>query len=307
MHAILGFAASELIPTDPSFAMAAMTHRVKAIRSIKKRLSEASRASTSYEEANALVATCYALTFQSISLEDGLAEYMTFIRGIVIVGMQMMFGRIKPIFDNMFEQDSESVLAPYMDGLPLIQRGWVDSAVDSLTSLRQLCTEQLEIEYADKLLATAQPLYTNSFEGEFWLLSHMHQLHKSPIGAMLTDLTLNIAYKASTKVYAWWMFLPHATFQNLIKPNSQIILLLHAHWIALTEVMSFILQQEREARAKAPQPQPKQPDEKPDIGFVRWLRYLNARVDYEHQIYNQWPMWVDEQLEKDITFFGKRL
>jgi hypothetical protein len=167
MHAILGFAASELIPTDPSLAMAAMTHRVKAIRSIKKSLSEASRANTNYEEANALVATCYALTFQSISLEDGLAEYMTFIRGIVIVGMQMMFGGIKPIFDNMFEQDSDKVLAPLMEGLPLIQRGWVDSAVESLTSLRQLCTEELEIEYAGKLLATAELLYTNSYDGKF--------------------------------------------------------------------------------------------------------------------------------------------
>ena len=101
MHAILGFAASELLCTDPTLITAAMSHRVKAIKAIKKRLAEASKMNTSYEEANALVATCFALTFQSVSLDDGLAEYLTFIRGIVIVAMQMMFRNIRPMFDNL--------------------------------------------------------------------------------------------------------------------------------------------------------------------------------------------------------------
>lgn len=43
-----------------------------------------------------------------------------------------------------------------------------------------------------------------------------------------------------------------------------------------------------------------------DPGFIRWLKHLNARVDYGHQAYNQWPLWVDEQLDRDMTFFGKR-
>lgn len=165
MHAILGFAASELIPTDPSLITAAMNHRVKAIKAIKKRLGEASKSTTTYEEANAMVATCFALTFQSVSLEDGLAEYMTFIRGILIVGMQMMFKGIKPIFVNMLEDDTQNILAPYMEGLPLIQRGWADSAVEAIKGLRPLCVEQVEIEYYGHLLDIAEKLYTSSFDG----------------------------------------------------------------------------------------------------------------------------------------------
>lgn len=95
--------------------------------------------------------------------------------------------------------------------------------------------------------------------------------------------------------------LPHSTFQEMINLNSQVIILLHSHWISLSQIMTFISEQEYAVRDK----EPKASDQGVDLGFIRWLRFLNARVDYEHQIYNQWPMWVDEQLEKDITFFGK--
>ncbi|KAK5997010.1 Zn(2)-C6 fungal-type transcription factor afumD-like protein [Cladobotryum mycophilum] len=272
MHAILGFAASELMHTDTSLVSVAMNHRIKAIKAIKKRLVEASRSDTSYEEANALVATCFALTFQSVSLDDGLAEYMTFIRGILIIGMQMMFKSIKPIFDNLFDQDQDRVLAPYMEGLPLIERSWAEAAVEAISNLRPLCVQQVEIEYYDQLMNIASHLLTNSYE----------------------------AYKANSKQYGWWMMLPHATFQELINPNNQVVILLHSHWISLSQIMAFINQQEYEVRDKKPSRQ----DGRIDPGFIRWLKFLNARVDYEHQMFNQWPMWVDEQLDEDISFLG---
>lgn len=275
MHAILGFAASQLMSTDSSLVAAAMSHRVKAIRSIKKRLVENARTGTSHEEANALVATCFALTFQSVSLDDGMAEYMTFIRGIVIVGMQMVFKGIKPIFSTIFEPEQDELLAPYMQDLPLIQRGWADQARDAINNLRDLCVEPVEIEYQEKLNAVVEKLYSNSWG----------------------------AYKAHTQQYGWWMMLPHNVFQELISPDNQVIMLLHTHWIALAQIMTFITQQEYEVREKTA---PTNVDEPLDPGFHRWLRYLNARIDYEHQMFNQWPLWVDEQLERDLTFFGKR-
>ncbi|KAK7415533.1 hypothetical protein QQZ08_012311 [Neonectria magnoliae] len=275
MHAILGFSASQLIANDPGVVASAMTHRVKAIKAIKRRLAETSRASITYEEANAMVATCYALTFQSVSLDDGLAEYLTFIRGIMIVGMQMMFRGIKPIFGNMLEQDQDQILEPFMENLPLIQKTWADAALEGITNLKPLCLEQVEVEYHQALVDIVQNLYVNSWD----------------------------AYKAYTKQYGWWMLLPHHQFQELINPNNQVMLLLHSHWISLNEIMAFITQQELLARQKAPPPCENQADIDP--GFQRWLRYMNAHVDYEHQIYNQWPMWVEEQLNRDISFFGK--
>ncbi|KAM0399989.1 hypothetical protein ACHAQC_003274 [Fusarium culmorum] len=276
MHAILGFSASELMRDDPSILSSAMNHRIKAIRAIKKRLAETDKSSMNYEEANAMVATCFALTFQSVSLDDGLAEYLTFIRGIMIVGMQMMFRGIKPIFENMFEQDQDALLEPLMQGLPLIPKGFTDSAFEALTNLKPLCTEEVELEYHQHLMTMVEKLYVNSWD----------------------------AYKAYTTQYGWWMLLPHDTFQSLIDPDNQVMLLLHTHWVAINEIITPISGQERNVSNKYP---PDQREGKPDLdpGFSRWLKYLNQSIDLEHQIYNQWPMWVEEKLDNDATFFGR--
>lgn len=40
-------------------------------------------------------------------------------------------------------------------------------------------------------------------------------------------------------------------------------------------------------------------------GIGTWLRWLNGQVTAEFKAYNQWPMWVQSQLERDPDFFGK--
>lgn len=99
------------------------------------------------------------------------------------------------------------------------------------------------------------------------------------------------------------MLLPHDTFQALIDPDNQVMMLLHSHWVAINEIMSPISGQERNVSEKYPPQRDDQPQLDP--GFARWLKHINANIDLEHQIYNQWPMWVEEQLDDDITFFGR--
>ena len=167
MHAMLGLAACDLMHDDPSLLPAAMTHRLKAIKAIKKRLADMSRATrVSHDESNAMVATCFALTFQSVSLDDGMAEFMAFIRGILIVSMQMWMKGINPIFTNMAHDDSEAALEPLMVDLPLIRREWSDMALAAVQNLRSLCFDEVEIEYCDILIDWVQKLYTSSWEGE---------------------------------------------------------------------------------------------------------------------------------------------
>ena len=55
-----------------------------------------------------------------------MAEFMTFIRGILIVGAQMMCKGIKPVFVNMFDEDSKAILEPKMANLPLVKTEWAD-------------------------------------------------------------------------------------------------------------------------------------------------------------------------------------
>lgn len=99
------------------------------------------------------------------------------------------------------------------------------------------------------------------------------------------------------------MMLPHSSFQELLDLRRQTIVLLHTHWIALAQIMGFITEREYDLRQK--QPIGQENDMEP--GMARWLKYLNARVDGGHQVYNEWPVWVDQQLDRDMTFFGRRM
>lgn len=97
--------------------------------------------------------------------------------------------------------------------------------------------------------------------------------------------------------------LPHDKFRRIIDPSNQVMVLLATHWIALKQIMAFITEVEEMARATRPAGGGKQ--DAIDPGLSRWLKYLNRQVDFEHRLYNTWPMWVEEQLDRDITFFGK--
>ncbi|KAK2772400.1 C6 transcription factor [Colletotrichum kahawae] len=276
MHAILGMAACDLMTQDPSLLAFAVAHRVKAIKAIKKSLAELPTKGTNTEHANALVATCFALTFQSTSFEDGMGEFMTFIRGILIIGAQMMCKGIKPVFVNMLDQDSRAVLEPKMVNLPLIRQEWADGAVEAIGALRHLCRDEVEIQYHDIIYELACKMHTSSWE----------------------------AYRMISKHYGWWIQLQHDKFQRVIDMSNMTMVLLATHWIAAQLVMASVTKAEHECREKAP---PKKEKDNPeDTGsIVRWLRYLNRQIDHEHLIYNQWPVWVEDQMSRDHFFFTK--
>jgi hypothetical protein len=166
MHAILGLSASDLMNQDPSLVTFAMTHRLKAIKAIKKTLSEAPKTNNTFEEGNALMATCFALTFQSVMLEDGMAEYMTFCRGIVIVAIQMYCKGSKFIFSNFIGEDQMALLKPLMENTPPIDKEWVDMAVTAIQALEPLCQHLVEKECRSLLLEMTEALYTSSFLGK---------------------------------------------------------------------------------------------------------------------------------------------
>lgn len=169
MHAILGLAASDLMRNqDPSLVTSAMAHRVKAIQAIKKSLAEVPKSMTTtstFEEGNALMAACFALTFQSVCMDDGMAEFMTFCRGVVLVAIQMYCKGCTFIFRRWVGEDQQALLRPLMETLPLIPGGWTDMAVVAIDALEPLCQHQVEVEYHQHLKEWTRTLYVNSFQG----------------------------------------------------------------------------------------------------------------------------------------------
>lgn len=165
MHAILGLAASDLsVQKDPSLIASAMNHRLKAIKAIKKSLADVPRADT-FEEGNALMATCFALTFQSVLLDDGMVEYMTFIRGVIIVAIQMYIKGAKLIFGQFLGDKQTEVLRPLLEKVPLIEQTWATAAVAAIEGLAPLCQHPMEQQYHERILDMAMQLQVSSWGG----------------------------------------------------------------------------------------------------------------------------------------------
>lgn len=174
MHAILGLSASDLMAKgDPSLLAFAMAHRLKAIQYIKKALGNISETDT-YEVGNTMMATCFALTFQSVLLDDGMAEFMTFCRGIVVVAIQMYCKQAKFMFFNFMGEEQATQLKPWIEAVPLIPTEWTDMAVQAIRGLRPLCFHDVEIEYWKLLVGMAEALYTSPF-----LSKYLHKRHYS--------------------------------------------------------------------------------------------------------------------------------
>ena len=115
-----------------------------------------------------MLATCFSLLFQSVYIEDGLAEYMTFIRGSVAVGMQMGIRRDKVLFENLFEGNGEKLVEEKMVRSPLVEPRLVRRALESLERVGPLCEHVVEREMFGLLLAAARALITSSRDGTWY-------------------------------------------------------------------------------------------------------------------------------------------
>lgn len=306
MHAVLGLAASDLTQDDPSLVEAAMSHRLKAIKAVKKALADAPRrprqqqqqqtgssacgsgsgsGAFSSDEGNALLATCFALTFQSVLLEDGMAEYMTFIRGIIIVAIQMYTRGARFLFSNFIEDEQDALLRPLIEQVPMINRVWAEGAAAAVAGLSPLVMMAKERDEEDGKTAAAYQAY---------LATMAEQMLASPFGA----------YKAVARHYSWWMQLPHDRFRAVVDPGSQLFTLLATHWIAIKMVMKPVTEVElRVSETNKKRLQQRRRDGLED-GMARWLRHANAQVAPEFQAYNRWPVWVQRQIARDPGFFG---
>ena len=133
MHAILGFAASHLeLLTGVDLNTTAMYHRVQAIKGSAVALSNTNR---SGDDGDALVASCYLLTFQSLYIEEGTVEFLHFIRGCSLVWNQLLYEKV-PITFTLTPESWYEFMKPRLDALPDIHPELLEGAEKSLSDLR---------------------------------------------------------------------------------------------------------------------------------------------------------------------------
>jgi hypothetical protein len=141
----------------------ALAHRVQAISALSNAIASGI---DRFEQGNAMLATCFVLLFQSTLIEDGLVEYMTFIRGTLAVGIQMGSKRMKFLFQNLFGDEGLKHIDSAISASPLIRSEVVESACRSFERFQHLCQSKIEIEVYTILFGIAQSLRRSSREGE---------------------------------------------------------------------------------------------------------------------------------------------
>lgn len=161
---MLALSASDIacFSEDKSLIVTAMTHRVKSIEALNAAVS---RGLTTFEQGNAMLATCFVLLFQSTLLNDGLGEYMSFIRGCVAIGMQMGIKRMKFLLTKLWGDESLEEIDPALHKAPLIEPQVVSLACRSLEKMGSLCKTEVELKMYALILSMARNLVTSSRDG----------------------------------------------------------------------------------------------------------------------------------------------
>ncbi|KAG9229064.1 hypothetical protein BJ875DRAFT_211741 [Amylocarpus encephaloides] len=271
---MLALSASDLADLEPNpviskeLSCKAMGHRVSAISALNNAISEGLR---NYEEANAMLATCFSLLFQSVMIEDGLAEYMSFIRGTVTVGIQMGINKYPVLFKTLFEGNGEAAVDPAMLAAPLISPTLVRGALGSLERICPLCKHPVELEIYGMLLATARALITSSRD----------------------------AWMCLKKIYGLFSYLmPQASFTYYIDPRNRVCQILQAHFVALQLIMTPVTRNEKVVS-----------DQKKNLRVndgttAKWFRPLHKDVPVEWSRYYEWTMWVERECSEGRVYNG---
>jgi hypothetical protein len=162
---MLALSASDIANSQPDSSLLnriALNYRLKAITSLKVAISSGLQ---TFEKGNAMLGTCYNLFAQSTLIEDGVIEYMTFIRGCIVLGLQMLAQKMQFVFHSMWGQDNVARLSPGLIAAPLIDGERARAACASLERCKTLCEKAAELEMLGYLLSSARSLLTSSHAG----------------------------------------------------------------------------------------------------------------------------------------------
>ncbi|KAL2073853.1 hypothetical protein VTL71DRAFT_11179 [Oculimacula yallundae] len=266
LHAMLALAAADISAknSDKQLRVTAMSHRVKSIESLNKAIEGGVE---TFVKGNAMLATCFALLFHSVLIDDGLGEYMSFIRGTVAVGMKMGYGQMKFLFVKAFGDEQLELLGPALKLAPLVHPDVTRAACRSVEKFGFMCEKESELLLYGKLLSIARNLVTSSQD----------------------------AYMELRKYYAVFMFMSQQDFVSFIDPANTVGRLIQAHFVSIQLIMTPVTDIELALRqeAKSMEGPSDTHRSRPTVG---WLRPLHTDIPPDIAEYFQWTLWVEQEV-----------
>ncbi|KAE8448950.1 hypothetical protein EG329_008746 [Mollisiaceae sp. DMI_Dod_QoI] len=271
LNAMLALSASDIYslrtPCDKDLHLKALTYRVKSIESLSQAVSAGIE---SFEKGNAILATCYTLLFQSVLLNEALADYFTFVRGCVSVSIQVSIKKMNFIFTKFLGDEQLEMVEDGLQKAPWINPDVVAKANRSFEKMGPLCKTKAEITMYGLLLSMARNLITSS----------------------------RSAYMELRKIYYIFSFeMKDEEFREFINPANEVCQLLQAHFVAMQLIMTPITKAEQRGRESAAAGEG-------DGTTGRWLKTLHSNIPAHLLEYYEWTLWVDDEVQKGRLYNG---
>lgn len=227
MHAVLSLGATHYAlttQTNSQYAPMAIAHRGKALQLLSTALANVDRCTTA--ELDGILATCYALVFQSYYMSDGLMDFAIMVRGCGMVTNHMQ-SKLKR--SGMFRlQTREQVVAmvtPSLPKHPYAHQEVLRTCLENLDKLSTLLQSHGEQEFFQAL--------RNTYLG-------MQQSARD-------------AFIGLTEVYAVWYNMQNREFMKFMASANHVTRSLFVHYFAIdTLVRPFLMDLHKQERPSVP-------------------------------------------------------
>ncbi|EXJ82923.1 hypothetical protein A1O3_06739 [Capronia epimyces CBS 606.96] len=252
MHAILSLGASHLSRlTGVDYRRESLVHRGHAFAGLNQALSQTALA---YGESDAMLASCYALTFQASYMGDGLVDFITMVRGCALT-TQKIQQENSPTAFNLHPDYHFKFMAPRLPQLPSVHPQLLEDADRALEGIRPYVAGDTELDFHDALVDVVISLQASPIDG----------------------------YLQFIGVYGVWYELCHDSFQSFLDPDNLVAQLLLAYFICLQLLMVPLAAQEWQQRADTTRVRVLS-------GTVEWAEAIFERLgDSELNVHLEWP------------------
>jgi hypothetical protein len=182
-----------------------LVHRGQAIAGLNQALSQTAR---TYGESDAMLASCYALTFQASYMGDGLADFITMVRGCALTTEKIKEEHAPTAF-NLQPDWHFKYMAPRLQNLPSVDPRLLEDAYDGLENIRPFLTGTTEMDFHAALVDVITALQASPASG----------------------------YMQFIGVYGVWYELCHDAFKTFLDPNNLVAQLLLAYFVGVQLLM----------------------------------------------------------------------
>lgn len=162
MHAILSLGASHLSRlTGIDYRKESLTHRGQAIAGLNKALSQKAQ---HYGESDAMLAACYALTFQASYMGDGLEDFITMVRGCALTTEKIRREDVPTAF-NLQPDWHFKVMAPRLASLPPVNHTLLEEGIAALEDIQPYLENDVDSDFHGALTDVISSLLASPQSG----------------------------------------------------------------------------------------------------------------------------------------------